>query len=95
MNSQKSKPPRFQRNQEVQNMNQSYTTNSYPPEPIGSFTKFPQVNEFRNTLPSIPPFPQHQEAVTPRDFPISTFKQNHQDYQTKVSYKNVFFFFNS
>ncbi|XP_014214829.1 tudor domain-containing protein 3 [Copidosoma floridanum] len=100
--SQKNKPPRFQRNQssnqnlhqDMQNLNLNQNYSSYQqqqPDPIGTYSKFPQVGEFRNSMPTVPPFPQNrQDSVTPRDFPGGAFKQNlqdysnHQDYQTKV-----------
>lgn len=81
---QKTKPPRFQRNQEAQNSNQNYS--NFHQEPIGSFSKFPQINEFRCTMPSVAPFSQpRQDAATPRDYSNNS-KQNQQDYQAKVKY---------
>lgn len=89
MGAQKSKPPRFQRNQETTAHNPGYggyqQQQQQQQEPIGTYTKFPQVNEFRTTMPSVAPFPQPRlDAATPRDFPGNAFKQNHQDYQAKV-----------
>ncbi|OXU21941.1 hypothetical protein TSAR_014115 [Trichomalopsis sarcophagae] len=85
MNSQKTKPPRFQRNQENQNFNQNMNQNysSYQPqEPIGTYNKFPQVNEFRNSMPSAFSQPR-QDSATPRDNSANAFKPNHQDFQIK------------
>ncbi|XP_011499067.1 PREDICTED: tudor domain-containing protein 3 [Ceratosolen solmsi marchali] len=80
-NSQKTKPPRFQRNQENQNLNQQYS--NYQQEPIGNYNQFPQVNEFKNTMTTIVPFSQSRQNTAPRDFSANTFKQDHPDYVTK------------
>lgn len=49
---------------------------------IGAYNKFPQIGEFKNSMPTVPPFPQNrQDAVTPRDFPGGAFKRNQQNYQ--------------
>ncbi|KAJ8687897.1 hypothetical protein QAD02_023692 [Eretmocerus hayati] len=96
MISQKTRPPRFQRNQnqnqeqDVTNYNQEMTNRRV--EPIGRQNAFPQISVFRNALPNIAPFPQpRQDATTPRDYQASNFRQNqqdfqlqNQDYQTKI-----------
>jgi hypothetical protein len=91
INSQKTKPPRFQRNQENQNLNQQY--NNYL-ETIVNYNKFPQMNEFKNTMPAIVPFTESRQETISHDFSAKTFKQNQPDYVTKASFYSKFLLYN-
>ncbi|KAL7290250.1 hypothetical protein TKK_0015952 [Trichogramma kaykai] len=76
------KPPRFQRNQETQNFHsQAYQQQQqHHQEPIGSYSKFPQINEFH----SMPPFSQsRQESSIPREYSSNMSQKNHPEYQSK------------